>query len=132
MLACVLDALNNGTTEARGLAAAITARQLVLAWTCPGLPWHPMANVGQLAALTDALGAQAFAYADAGLHVSTSDCYWLVAKLRGGALQIVTAERVAVARDRAEGLAIEAEASRRRGRDLKRWQQDAKARAGFR
>jgi hypothetical protein len=121
MLACILDALSNGTPEARKMAAEITGGRLVIAWTCPDLPWHPLAGVERLALLTDALGAQAFAYAADGLQISAGDCYWLIAKLTGGALQITTAKQFATASD--------AEAARRRGHDLDRWQREAEARA---
>jgi len=103
MLAVVLEALGNGTPEARKLGHELAKGHKAIAWTCPELPWLALrttAAAAQLQLLTDALGAQAFAYAADGLHISAGDCWWLAAKLTGGALQIATAGRIAAARNR--------------------------------
>ena len=108
MLAVVLEALDNGTPEARKLGYELAKGRRVIAWTCHQLPWLALrttAATDQLSLLTDALGAQAWAYSADGLHISAGDCYWLAAKLRGGALQIATAERTTAARDRAKAYA---------------------------
>lgn len=102
MVAVVLEALDNGTPEARKLGHELAKGRQAIAWTCPELPWVALrspAAMQRLHVLTDALGAQAWAYAADGLTISAGDCHWLVAKLTGGALQVASADRIAAAAD---------------------------------
>ena len=51
------------------------------------------------------LERQAGRYAYDGLDISQSDCWWLIAKIRAGALQLVSADLMAALRS---GCAVEA------------------------
>ena len=124
---CYMDtiraALARGGGDERGLLAQIEAGELLVCWSDPWLAFRAsgMAGAVLLNRLVDALRWQAEDYEREGMHISARDCYWLAAKLTGGALQLVSRARVDEAR--------EAQAAQRRGRDLDRWQGKAEARA---
>lgn len=100
LMEAIFDALGNGSTEAQNLLKEILSDRVAIVWTCPNLPFATASlKDNRLNIITDALGYQAFLYMDAGLHVSSADCHWLIAKLTGGSLQVVTAKRLEMARE---------------------------------
>ncbi len=129
LLDCLQDhvraALIRGGGDERELLAEISRGDLLLCWTDAWLALRASGVAGcyRLSRLADALRWQAEDYEREGLHISARDCWWLAAKLTGGALQLAARARVDEAR--------EAQASQRRGLDLDRWQQQAEARVGF-
>lgn len=100
-LAVVLEALERYHATDEVLNRGLDNSTLVLAWTGPGLsvPRYcgPDGNIDRDRAggkwaerIVCALARQAGAYAFDGLDISSSDCWWLIAKIRAGALQVIT------------------------------------------
>lgn len=104
---CYLDhirtALIGGSDAERDLLARINRGELLICWFDAWLAFRASGMDGcqRLALLQAALWRQAGEYEAGGLTISAGDCYWLAAKLTGGALQLATAERVAEAREAA-------------------------------
>jgi hypothetical protein len=126
MLDHVRAALIRGGGSDRVLLAELNRGEWLLCWTDAWLALRASGVPGcyKLATLADALRWQAEDYDRESLSISARDCYWLAAKLTGGALQLATRARVDEAR--------EAQAAQRRGCDLDRWQQLAEARIAAR
>ena len=67
---------------------------LQLVWQHPDL-LRFIPGTDNLEWLCDAMREQAKQYGREGLHVSSSDCWWLVAKLAAGEIRLVTADLLA-------------------------------------
>ena len=145
---CYMDhvraSLIGGCADARDLLAQINRGELLVcwsdAWLAPPARHERRKSSGVAVAgarcslLASALRQQADAYEMEDCRCSAADCYWLASKLSSGAVQVASRDRVANARQtaaeqRTASEKAEREASRRRARDLDRWQQ-AEARAG--
>ena len=105
-LAVVLEALERYHVTIEALNRGLDNGTLLLAWTCPELPapnyCRPGGEIdrdtpaGQWAErMVCALARQAGGYAAEGLDISACDCWWLIAKIRAGALQLVSADTLA-------------------------------------
>ena len=115
-LAVVLEALEGHNLVPAALLRGLDNGTLLLAWSGPALPPPSYCQSGgQIDTLTtagdwasrivSALARQAGRYAYDGLDISQSDCWWLIAKIRAGALQLVSADLMAALRN---GCAVEA------------------------
>lgn len=109
-LAVVLEALESYSLTDEVLTRGLNNGTLVLAWTGPGLtiPRYcgPDGNIDRDRAggkwaerIVCALARQAGRYAFDGLDISASDCWWLIAKIRAGALQVITIDTLQAIRE---------------------------------
>lgn len=110
-VALVLEALDGYHVKIEPLSRGLEDGTLQLAWSGPLLPPPNYCGAGgnidrdtpagQWAErMVGALARQAGGYAFQGLDISARDCWWLIAKIRAGALQLVSADTLAAIRGR--------------------------------
>jgi hypothetical protein len=112
-VALALEALEHHNLTPAALLQGLEAGTLALAWSGPALPPPSYCKAGGqidtdtpagdwASRLVNALARQAGRYAYDGLDISQADCWWLIAKIRAGALQLVTADTLAALRRAAD------------------------------
>jgi hypothetical protein len=115
-VAVVLEALEAHNLTPAPLLQGLENGTLLLAWSGLALPPPSYCQSGGqidtytpagdwASRIVSALARQAGRYAYDGLDISQSDCWWLIAKIRAGALQLVSADLMAALRS---GCAVEA------------------------
>lgn len=101
--AVALEALERFNRTPQALTRQLNTGALQLVWSGPSLPPPAYCRAGGridtdtqsgdwAGRLIDALIEQADRYGAQGLDISACDCWWLVAKIRAGALQLVSAD----------------------------------------
>lgn len=109
--AVVFEALERYSLIDESLNRGLDNGTLQLVWTCPELPapnyCEPGGNINRetpagkwAERIVCALARQAGGYAADGLDISATDCWWLIAKIRGGLLQLVTIDTLQAIRNR--------------------------------
>jgi hypothetical protein len=102
-VAVTVEALEHFNRAPQALVRQLDSGALLLVWSGPSLPPPSYCRYGGeidtdtpagdwAGRLIDALIEQADRYGAQGLDISACDCWWLVAKIRGGALQLVSAD----------------------------------------
>lgn len=110
-VALALEALEEFNRTPAALLQGLNTGTLLLTWSGPCLPPPSYCRAGGAIdtdtpagdwaeRLISALIDQAHRYGAQGLDISACDCWWLIAKVRAGALQLVSADTLAAISNR--------------------------------
>ena len=106
-----LEALERHNLTPAALLRGLDNGTLLLVWSGDGLPAPRYCRAGGqidtdtprgdwASRLVDALTREAGRLSAEGLDISQSDCWWLIAKIRAGALQVITVDTLQAIRGR--------------------------------
>jgi hypothetical protein len=98
-----LEALKRHNLTPAALLRGLDDGTLLLVWSGPALPAPRYCRAGGqidtdttrgewASRLVNALAREAGRYSAEGLDITQSDCWWLIAKIRAGALQLITVD----------------------------------------
>lgn len=90
LLAVAHEAVENWDHPDQPHIKPLLTGELHAVWMCPELSYLKGTDNRSTTSLLLALARQAGRYTAEGLNISARDCYWLMAKLRGGSLLVLS------------------------------------------